>query len=267
MGTTCVVIRGRNKGTRMTELVNRASHDAKWQNAAVIAIETRTPRIKSFYLAPQAPFNFLSGQHVDLRLTAENAYTAMRSYSIASSPVDSCQIELSIERLTDGEVSPFFHDVVRVGDDIELRGPLGGHFTWSPREGGPLLLIGGGSGLVPLMSMIRHQQGAGPTIPVVLLLSARTSQDVLYRDELLEFDRRRSGFKLVFALTREVPRRAGDYGRRIDGAMVTNVLQRLPAPPEFTFICGNNPFVNAAADGVIACDIPAEDIRTERYGV
>ena len=267
MGTTCVAIRGRNKGTRMTELVDRASHDAKWQNAAVVAIETRTPRIKSFYLAPQAPFNFLSGQHVDLRLTAENGYTAMRSYSIASSPVDSCQIELSIERLADGEVSPFFHDVVREGDDVELRGPLGGHFTWSPREGGPLLLIGGGSGLVPLMSMIRHQQGAVPIIPVVLLLSARTWQDVLYRDELLEFDRRRSGFKLVFALTREVPRRAGDYRtpcRQRNGHQCTATPS---GASRVHFICGNNLFVNAAADGVIACDISAEDIRTERYGV
>ena len=129
-----------------------------------------------------------------------------------------------------------------------------------------MLLIGGGSGLVPLMSMIRYQQSAAPTIPMVLLLSARTWDDVLYRDELLEIDRRLSGFKLVLALTREPPRRRGDFGRRIDNAMVTDVLQRLPAPPKLVFVCGNNPFVNVAADGAVACRIPAENIRTERYG-
>jgi ferredoxin-NADP reductase len=250
----------------MTEPLDDVSTDAKWQSAAVIAIETSTPRIKSFFLAPQTPFDFRSGQHVDLKLTAENGYTAMRSYSIGSSPADSRQIELAIERLADGEVSSFFHDVVAVGDDVELRGPLGGHFIWSPHDGGPLLLIGGGSGLVPLMSMIRHQQSAAPTIPVVLLLSARSWDDVLYRDELLDIDRRLSGFKLALTLTREPPKRTGDYGRRVDNAMVNDVLQRLPTSPKLVFICGTNPFVSAAADGVVACRIPPEKIRTERYG-
>jgi ferredoxin-NADP reductase len=142
----------------MTELFEEPSTDAKWQNATVVAIGNRTPRIKSFFLVPHAPFHFRSGQHVDLRLIAENGYTAMRSYSIGSSPSNTNQIELTVERLSDGEVSPFLHDVVAVGDDVEMRGPLGGHFTWSPTDGGPLLLIGGGSGVVPLMSMIRHQQ-------------------------------------------------------------------------------------------------------------
>jgi glycine betaine catabolism B len=250
----------------MTELLDDVSAGAKWQSAAIVAIETGTPRIKSFFLAPQTPFNFCAGQHVDLRLIAENGYTAMRSYSIGSSPADNRLLELSIERLADGEVSSFFHDVVAVGDDVELRGPLGGHFTWSPQDKGPLLLIGGGSGLVPLMSMIRYQQSVAPTIPMVLLLSARTWDDVLYRDELLEIDRRLSGFKLVLALTREPARRTGDFGRRIDDAMVADVLQRLPALPKLVFICGNNPFVNVAADGAVACRIPPENIRTERYG-
>jgi ferredoxin-NADP reductase len=120
----------------MTELGEEASGDTRWQNAAVVAIESRTPRIKSFFLAQRAPFHFRAGQHVDLRLTAENGYTAMRSYSIGSSPSNTRQIELSIERLADGEISPFFHDVVVVGDEVELRGPLGGHFTWSPTDGG-----------------------------------------------------------------------------------------------------------------------------------
>jgi ferredoxin-NADP reductase len=251
----------------MTELLDDVSADAQWQSAAIVAIETGTPRIKNFFLAPQTPFNFRAGQHVDVRLIAENGYTAMRSYSIGSSPADNRLLELSIERQANGEVSPFFHDVVAVGDDVELRGPLDGHFTWSPRDGGPLLLVGGGSGLVPLMSMIRYQQSMAPTIPMVLLLSARTWDDVLYRDELFEIDRRLSGFKLVLTLTREPARRTGDFGRRIDDAMVTDVLQRLPALPKLVFICGNNPFVNVAAEGAIACGISSKDIKTERYGV
>jgi ferredoxin-NADP reductase len=251
----------------MIEQTGEISTDARWQKAAVVGIQTRTPRIKSFFLVPHTPFHFRSGQHVDLRLTADGGYTAMRSYSIGSSPTEISRIELSIERLADGEVSPFFHDVVAVGDEIELRGPLGGHFTWRPQDGGPLLLIGGGSGLVPLMSMIRHQQSAASALPVVLLLSARTWNEVLYRDELLEIDNSHEEFKLALALTRESPKRAADYGRRIDGAMVADVLQFLPSLPKFVFVCGSNPFVNAGADGAIANKIPSQSIRTERYGV
>jgi ferredoxin-NADP reductase len=251
----------------MTELAEGASVDARWQNAAVVAIENRTARIKSFLLAPQAPFHFRSGQHVDLRLTAENGYIAMRSYSIGSSPSNTRQIELSIERLADGEVSPFFHDAVVIGDEVELRGPLGGHFIWSPTDGGPLLLIGGGSGVVPLMSMIRHQQNTAPTIPILLLLSARTWDDVLYRDELLDIDRSSSEFKLVLALTREPSKRDGDFGRRVDEMMIADVLRRLPRPPKLVFVCGSNPFVNVAADGAVSCKVAPGNIRTERYGV
>jgi ferredoxin-NADP reductase len=251
----------------MTEPVDDASTEARWQSAAVVAIANRTPRIKSFVLAPQAPFHFHSGQHVDLRLTAESGYTAMRSYSIGSSPSDIQQIELSIERLADGEVSPFFHDVVAAGDEVELRGPLGGHFTWDPTDGGPVLLIGGGSGVVPLVSMIRHHQSVGSAVPVLLLFSARTLDDVLYRDELLEIDRSSRGFKLVLALTREPSKRDGDFGRRVDDVMIAEVLQRLPGPPKLVFVCGSNPFVNVAADGVIACKVAPENIRTERYGI
>ena len=251
----------------MTDLVEEASVDAKWQNAAIVAIESRTARIKSFLLEPQAPFHFRSGQHVDLRLTAENGYIAMRSYSIGSSPTNTRQIELSIERLANGEVSPFLHDAVVIGDEIELRGPLGGHFIWSPTDGGPLLLIGGGSGVVPLMSMIRHQQNAAPTIPTLLLLSARTWDDVLYREELLDIDRSSSEFKLVLALTRELSRREGDFGRRVDQSMIADVLRQLPCPPKLVFVCGSNPFVNVAADGAVSCKVAPGSIRTERYGV
>ena len=131
--------------------------DDPWQSATVMEIIPRTPRIKSFILKLSKPFEYLAGQHVDLRLTAPDGYRAMRSYSIGSAPSNNGTIELSIENLKDGEVSSFFHDVVVVGDEIELRGPLGGYFNWTGSEGGPILLLGGGSGVVPLMSMIRHR--------------------------------------------------------------------------------------------------------------
>jgi len=238
----------------------------RWQSAQIVRIVPQTPRIKSFFFSLPSPFVHRAGQHVDLRLTAPDGYSAVRSYSIASAPEDSDQIELAIDRLDDGEVSPFFHDVVEVGDEIELRGPLGGHFVWSVEDGGPLLLLGGGSGLVPLMAMIRHRRKEGADVPTLLLLSARTWDDILYRDELLEIERESEGFKLVITLTREPPRRSGDYGRRIDSTMMADVLRMLPWPPKHVFICGSNTFVNAAADRAVEAGIPAPLVRTERYG-
>jgi len=149
-------------------------------------------------------------------------YQAERSYSIASAPHSQTGLELVIERLDDGEVSPFFHDVAEVGDDIELRGTIGGHFVWEVADGGPLLLLGSGSGVVPLMSMIRDRASRHSRVPMVLLFSARTFGDVLFRDELLALDARRDGFNLALALTREPVRRADDYGRRVDTAMLTS---------------------------------------------
>jgi glycine betaine catabolism B len=229
-------------------------------------IEQGTARIKSFFLAPQNPFHFYPGQHVDVRLTAEDGYTAMRSYSIASSAMDISRIELSIERLDDGEVSPFFHDVVIVGDDVEIRGPLGGHFILQPEDSGPLLLIGGGSGIVPLMSMVRSQRGNELSRPTTLLASARNWNDILYRDELLNLEASIPDFQVTFALTREAPKRSVDYGRRIDNSIAADSLKRLPQLPAHVFICGSNPFVNAAADSIIAAGISPQIIKTERYG-
>ncbi|MGB7846322.1 MAG: FAD-binding oxidoreductase [Candidatus Acidiferrum sp.] len=237
-----------------------------WQTAKVVEIVVQTPRIKSFLVEPLKQFVFRAGQHVDLRLTAPDGYRAIRSYSIASSPEDLSRIELAIERLDRGEVSPFFHDVVAVGDEIELRGPLGGHFIWSGRDGGPLLLIGGGSGVVPLVSMVRHRMATSNNTVVVLLLSARTWDEIPFRDELLTLHSRQNGFTLVLTLTRDAPRRVGDYGRRIDPSMISEVLSKLPSKPDRVFVCGSNPFVNAATDGVTSSDIPSDLIKVERYG-
>src|SRR3954467_564179 len=193
-------IRGVSSDTRMTEAITAT---ARWQSCPILEIATRTPAIKSFFLSLSEPFDHAAGQHVDVRLTAPNGYNAMRSYSIASAPSDSKVIELAIERLPDGEVSSFFHDVAQPGDTIELRGPLGGHFLWPGPTEKPVLLIGAGSGVVPLMAMIRHWRVSAEPVPVALLLSSRTWDDVLFRDELLELESSLPDFALTLALTRE----------------------------------------------------------------
>ncbi len=205
----------------------------EWQEATISAIASDTPRVKSFFFAPAVPIPFRAGQHVDVRLTAPDGYQAERSYSIASAPERTDGIELAIERLDDGEVSPFFHEVAGVGDAIEMRGPIGGHFIWSVEDGGPLLLLGGGSGVVPLMSMLRHRAARGSNVPALLLFSARTFDDVIFRDELIAMHDRDDGFKLALALTRDEPRRLEDFGRRVDPAMVAEISDEVawPAPP------------------------------------
>ncbi|RWH47958.1 MAG: oxidoreductase, partial [Mesorhizobium sp.] len=151
-----------------------------WQTVTIRRIEKRTPRVTSFFLEPSRPFAYRAGQHVDVRLTAPDGYQARRSYSIASGPEAGEMIELAIERLDDGEVSPFFHDIAAVGDEVELRGPLGGHFVWYDGDGGPLLLVGGGSGVVPLMAMIRHRAARRSAVPVALVFSARVWDEVIF---------------------------------------------------------------------------------------
>jgi ferredoxin-NADP reductase len=252
----------------VTEAVPSSSPAPKlrWQEAKIAAIMPDTPRVKSFLLTPSSPFPFRAGQHVDVRLTAPDGYQAERSYSIASAPEETGRIELAIERLDDGEVSPFFHDVAEIGDAIELRGPIGGHFVWDVADGGPLLLLGGGSGVVPLMSMLRHRAAAGSRAPALLLFSSRTWQDVIFRDELLALDSKRDNFQLALALTREEKRREQDFDRRIDASIVAELVGRLPAPPRHVFVCGGNPFVEAASQGAIEAGIAPSMIRTERYG-
>jgi ferredoxin-NADP reductase len=239
-----------------------------WQPAIITEILERTPRVKSFRLRPQKPFMFEAGQHAEVRLTAPDGYRAQRSYSISSSPEDMDTFELTIERLDDGEVSPFFHEVAQVGDEIEVRGPLGGHFIWSCAAGGPVLLIGGGSGIAPLVSMLRHRMMAsGMWVPMLMLFSARMWDEVIFREELFAYHDMRNGFELVLTLTREAARRPGDYARRVDAAMMAEALVKLPQPPVHVFICGANGFCEAAAEAAMAAGLPARIIKTERYGV
>jgi ferredoxin-NADP reductase len=202
---------------------------------------------------------FRPGQHVDVRLTAPDGYQAQRSYSIASAPDASGLIELMIERLDDGEVSGFFTEIAEVGDTIELRGPIGGSFVWDERDGGPLLLVGGGSGLVPLLAMLRHRAAAAPAVPALLLYSARTRAEVIACAELETRARYEPGFALTLALTRE------PGGRRIDRALIDQALSRLGAPAH-VFVCGGNPFVGAVSDLLLDAGIAPALIRTERFG-
>jgi ferredoxin-NADP reductase len=237
----------------------------RWQNATIAAIAPQTANIASFMLRPTEPFGFRAGQHVDVRLTAPDGYQAQRSYSIAAATPDGT-IELAVERLDNGEVSEYFHEIATVGDVVELRGPIGGRFVWEASDGGPILLLGGGSGLVPLMSMIRHRTMSGSAAPMLLLLSARTWNDLLYRDEILALASKHDGFDAVFTITRESTPRDGHHARRLDPPMIAQLLVRLPELPRIVFICGSNRFAEAGAQAALAAGIPRAVIRIERYG-
>ena len=241
------------------------SRASPWHEARIERIGPVTPRIVSVMLsAAVAPP--VAGQHVEVRLTAEDGYSAQRSYSIASAP-SAPHIELIIEKLDDGEVSPYFHEVAQAGDSIELRGPLGGHFIWRPEDGGPLLLVAGGSGIAPLMAMVRAWRDSGITAPVMLVYSARTWDEVAFADELQQLQAQvPQRFVFVAATTRGAPQRAGDLSRRLDAAQWQALQARWGQVPRHVFVCGSNRFVEAATDGLQAVGVAPQIIRTERYG-
>src|SRR5689334_9558416 len=189
-----------------------------WQIASVKEIKPETTNVKSFTLTLPAWMRHRAGQHYDIRLTAEDGYQAQRSYSIASPPERAGELDLTVERIADGEVSPYLHDVLVVGDRIEVRGPVGGYFVWEARSGGPLLLVAGGSGIVPLMAMLRHRAAAGASVPARLLYSSRTFEDVIYREEL-ERLAKTDALEVFHTLTRSQPNGWSGYARRIDQAM------------------------------------------------
>ena len=238
----------------------------QWQLCVIDAIVQQTPSIKSFVLRLSEPFAHIAGQHVDVRLTAPDGYSAMRSYSIASASVASATIELAIERLPDGEVSAYFHDVASIGDEIEIRGPLGGHFLWPEPAVDAALLIAAGSGLVPLMAMIRQRRVLAQAVPTALILSARTAEDVLFSEELHSIESNDPAFVLALAITRERPARKSDFARRIDSAIIREVLIRLHRAPTQVFVCGSNGFVNIVTDGALLAGLDPTIIKTERYG-
>jgi len=241
-----------------------ATAQARWQQAAIERITHPTPNITSVLL--DAPLRrHVAGQHVDVRLTAPDGYQAQRSYSIASAP-GAPAIELIIEKLDDGEVSPYFHEVAQAGDTIDIRGPLGGHFIWKAQDGGPLLLIAGGSGIAPLMAIARERAAAAAEVPALLLYSARTWEDMVFREELIDIQARQPAFRFVATTTRGASRRPGDFSRRIDLALMREVLDSWRQSPAHVYVCGSNAFVEAATSSLVAQGAPAGRIRTERYG-
>jgi ferredoxin-NADP reductase len=233
-----------------------------WLTAEVVDITVETPRVKTIAFHVPGWRGHRAGQHVDLRLTAEDGYQAQRSYSIASAP-DDTRIELTVERVADGEVSPYLTDELRRGDQIELRGPVGGYFVWEPSQGGPLLLVAGGSGVVPLMAMIRLRATAASNADTRLVFSSRSWEDIIYRDELEQLGG--GGLTVAHTLTRSQPPNWAGYTRRVDVEMLAEVG---PAPTERprTYVCGPTPFVEAVAEALVRLGHEPQAIKTERFG-
>ena len=234
----------------LTPIAQRAP--GRWQVGTVTAVKQETPRVKSFRIELPMWMPHLPGQHYDVRLTAPDGYIAQRSYSIASSPLDEGQIELTIDRLDDGEVSPYFHDVVEVGDQAEVRGPFASYFVW--RGESPVLLVGGGSGVVPLMAMLRHRRRTMPDLDMRLVYSVRTADEVIYADEL--------GDDVVLTFTREPPASWTGHTGHIDSRLIASVVPT----PGIAFVCGSNGFVETAAGLLQEAGLDAGSIRTERFG-
>jgi ferredoxin-NADP reductase len=239
-----------------------------WRVGSVAEIIPETARVRTLVLEVPGWPGHRAGQHVDVRLTAEDGYQTERSYSIASPPEDA-HISLTIERLENGEVSSYLVDELREGDALELRGPIGGHFVWSVLDGGPLMLVGGGSGIVPLMAMLRHRAHASEsvrrTIPARLLYSSRSWQELIYRDELAHLAEEDDSLRIVHTITREPPANWTGYARRIDRAMLAEVAWAPSAHPH-VYVCGGSPLVETAAEALVALGYEPTSIRTERFG-
>ena len=236
-----------------------------WQLGEVVATQPETARTRSITLALPTWMGHRAGQHVDVRLTAEDGYQAERSYSIASPPEEQPHVTLTVERLDDGEVSPYLTGELRIGDKLELRGPIGGYFVWEAQMGGPLLLVAGGSGIVPLMAMLRHRAAVGSTVATRLLYSSRSPEEVIYRDELDRLISSTTMLEVVQTLTRMQPPGWTGYHRRIDTEMLREVGWS-PDQYSLAFICGPTPFVETAAASLVALGNEPGRIKTERFG-
>jgi ferredoxin-NADP reductase len=237
---------------RLTPVEQRAP--GRWQIGTVTAIKSETPHVKSFRIAVPMWMEHLPGQHYDVRLTASDGYRTERSYSIASSPLDRGEVELTIDRLEDGEVSPYFHDVVTEGDEVEVRGPFTSYFVWRGEQ--PVLLVGGGSGVVPLMSMLRTRRRTMPDLPMRLVYSIRAAEDVIYADELAD--------DAVLTFTRAAPEGWGGHRGRVDEALIAQSADSLTSG--IAFVCGSNGFVESATELLLRSGFEPQRVRTERFG-
>lgn len=235
-----------------------------WRLGEVVGASPETPHVKTIALDVPGWEGHKAGQHVDIRLTAEDGYQAQRSYSIASAPEDR-RLAITVERLDDGDVSPYLAEELRPGDRLELRGPIGGYFTWEVGQGGPLLLVSGGSGVVPLMAMIRHRAAAGATVPTRLLYSSRSHEDIIYRNELERLAADDNYLDVIHTLTRAQPEGWTGYTRRIDGEMLQEVSWS-PADRPLAFVCGPTRLVESVASALVELGHEPGRIKTERFG-
>jgi ferredoxin-NADP reductase len=236
-----------------------------WRTADILELVDETPRVRSLVLSVPGWPGHQAGQHVDVRLTADDGYQAQRSYSIASAPVAGDHLTLTVERLDDGEVSPYLAAELRPGDKLELRGPIGGYFVWDVALGGPLLLVAGGSGICPLMAMIRLRHAAASTVPSRLLYSSRSLEDVIYREELDQIVASGTGLEVIHTLTRDAAEGWTGFHRRIDAEMLTAVAWP-PSEQPLIFICGPTPLVESAAESLVHLGHEPHHIKTERFG-
>jgi ferredoxin-NADP reductase len=250
-----------------TELIkeNAKPRILEWQISTVIRVRQETQKVKTFTLALPHWIPHKAGQHYDVRLTAPDGYQTQRSYSIASGPEQIGEIELTVERLEEGEVSTYLHDVLIIGDQVELRGPIGGYFVWEANMGGPLLLVAGGSGIVPLMAMLRHRHASGVNIPTRLLYSSRSYDDIIFREELEKLQKADSGLEVFHTLTREIPTNWAGYQRRIDLPMLAEVVKPY-GNSLIAYVCGPTALVEGVANSLVILGISPEDVRTERFG-
>jgi ferredoxin-NADP reductase len=236
-----------------------------WRLGEVTELIDETPRVRTVVVAvPDWP-GHRAGQHVDVRLTADDGYQAQRSYSIASAPEARDRLALTVERLADGEVSPYLADELRAGDKLELRGPIGGYFVWDVGVGGPLLLVAGGSGVCPLMAILRHRAACRSVVPTRLLYSSRALEDVIYREELDRLATTSDGLEVVHTLTRVQPPGWSGYKRHIDREMLSEVAWPADLHP-LAFVCGPTVLVESVATSLLVLGHEADRIKTERFG-
>jgi ferredoxin-NADP reductase len=234
-----------------------------WQTATVGSITDETPQVRTLLLEVPDWAGHRAGQHVDIRLTADDGYQAERAYSIASAPGE--PLAITVERLEDGEVSPYLTEDLQPGDVLEVRGPIGGYFVWEPAFGGPLMLLAGGSGVVPLRAMLRYRGLIGSSVPARLLYSSRSCEDVIYRAELDGLADGVSGVAVIHTLTRSQPPGWTGYARRVDQQMLAEVAWPAAEQP-LAYVCGPTSFVEAVASGLVGLGYPAGRVKTERFG-
>lgn len=234
--------------------------------ATVTTVRVASDRVKLFTLEVPTGGNFKAGQHYDVRLTAPDGYQAQRSYSLASSPGDTNLIEIAIELIDDGEVSSYFHDSVEPGEMIEVRGPIGGHFTWEPSHTKSSIFVAGGSGIAPIISMLRHRFTVNNNAPALLLFSVRTEDDILYREELERMSDNDPSLHVVTTITRGTSKDWIGNTRRIDQGMIDSALVNTGVKPESAYVCGGSGFVESIADILLDTRLDFNQIHIERFG-